>query len=78
LLTDVVMPEMSGIELAKILQARVPGLPVLYMTGYIDSNSAGLEGLVADENLLLKPFTPMQLLQRVQRLLLRAPKLGVG
>jgi PAS domain S-box-containing protein len=78
LLTDLVMPEMSGIELAKILQARMPGLPVLYMTGYIDSNSASLEGVVADENLLLKPFTPMQLLQRVQRLLLRAPRLGVG
>jgi two-component system, cell cycle sensor histidine kinase and response regulator CckA len=74
LLTDVVMPEMGGLELARTLQARVPGLPVLYMTGYVDARSAGFEGLVAEENLLLKPFTPMQLLQRVQRLFARAPK----
>jgi two-component system, cell cycle sensor histidine kinase and response regulator CckA len=73
LLTDVVMPEMGGLELARTLQARVPGLPVLYMTGYVDARSAGLDGLIADENLLLKPFTPMQLLQRVQRLCVRAP-----
>jgi two-component system cell cycle sensor histidine kinase/response regulator CckA len=78
LLTDVVMPEMGGLELARLLQARVPGLPVLYMTGYVDARSAGLEGPIEDENLLLKPFTPMQLLERVQRLCARAPKADIA
>jgi CheY-like chemotaxis protein len=41
------------------------------MTGYVDARSAGYDGLIADENLLLKPFTPMQLQDRVQRLLAR-------
>ena len=37
LFTDVVMPEMGGVELAAVLSNRRPGLKVLYCSGYTDS-----------------------------------------
>ncbi|GAA3213349.1 PAS domain-containing sensor histidine kinase [Dactylosporangium siamense] len=62
LLTDVIMPGMSGRRLAECLHERRPGLPVLYMSGY----SNGLLGTthVLDEDIafLEKPFTADQLL----------------
>ena len=36
LLTDVVMPGMSGNDMSKILLTKQPGMPVLYMSGYTD------------------------------------------
>jgi two-component system cell cycle sensor histidine kinase/response regulator CckA len=71
LLTDVVMPDMSGLELARTLHARAPTLPVLYMTGYFDARNVEMRDLNVEKDLLLKPFTPMQLAQRIQRILLR-------
>ncbi len=69
LLTDLVMPGMNGLDLASELRSRVPGLRVLYMTGYFDAQGLDNAELNVDENLLLKPFTPMELVRRVQRLL---------
>ncbi len=69
LLTDVVMPEMGGLELARVMQEREPALPVLYMTGYFDVRTLDTLGLSVEERVLLKPFTPMQLVARVQELL---------
>src|SRR5204862_7148995 len=65
LLTDVVMPRVSGPELAQRLRALRPGLEVLYMSGYNDSGlmSRGLEE--ASVNLLAKPFTPDELAEQV-------------
>jgi len=66
LLTDVVMPEMSGRELAERLVARWPETPVLYMSGYLDDTILrhGLDG--GGELLIQKPFTPAVLLARVR------------
>ncbi len=72
LLTDVVMPDMGGIELARALHAHAPALPVLYMTGYIDAHKLDAPELNVEESLLLKPFTPMQLVHRVQQLIARS------
>ncbi len=68
LVTDVVMPRLSGPELAQRLRTIRPGLEVLYMTGYNDSRliARGIEQ--ASVNLLLKPFTPDQLAQQVAEL----------
>lgn len=74
LLTDIVMPEMDGVELAAVLQARDPELPVLYMTGHFDEGSVSVAGLNPEVNLLLKPFTPMRLAERVEHLIAPAAR----
>lgn len=69
LLTDVVMPEMSGGELAERLRRALPGLPVVFMSGY----SAGmLEGRLPPGErvtMLSKPFTAADLRAAVERAL---------
>jgi two-component system cell cycle sensor histidine kinase/response regulator CckA len=66
LLTDVVMPGMSGFELAERLRARRPGLPVVYMSGYTGEAIAPGGVLPADVDLIEKPFTPETLARRVR------------
>lgn len=66
LLTDVVMPRMSGVELARRLSQLRPEMRVLYMSGYVDAFAPGSPPLGA---LLEKPFTPDALLQRVRQTL---------
>ncbi len=55
--TDVVMPEMGGRELAQHLRRRRPDLPVLYITGYTDDSRMVGELYATDARLLEKPFT---------------------
>jgi CheY-like chemotaxis protein len=69
LLTDVVMPRMSGPELAHRLQGMRPELPVLYMSGYPSSLLLPGRAIPLSVRLLLKPFTTMQLVERVQEAL---------
>jgi PAS domain S-box-containing protein len=65
LLTDVVMPEMNGRELADALQARYPELRVLFMSGYT-RDAIAKHGVLEDGIALLdKPFTLPQLHQAV-------------
>jgi hypothetical protein len=69
LLTDVVMPGMSGKALSDELRARQPGLRVLFMSGYTD-NVMDRYGLDAAGDLLVhKPFNAQQLLAAVQDML---------
>jgi signal transduction histidine kinase/DNA-binding response OmpR family regulator len=68
LLTDMVMPELSGRELARRIRQFCPGVKVLYMSGYSDlthRQDGGLEGI----DLLQKPFTPDTLRLRVREVL---------
>jgi CheY-like chemotaxis protein len=67
-LTDVVMPHMSGFELGKQLGERAPGLKVLYMSGYRD-NAIGAGGGETPVAFLHKPFTPDTLLSKVREVL---------
>jgi len=57
LITDFMMPEMNGRELADALRARKPGLKVLYQTGFSDSLFGPRELLEAGTAFLEKPFT---------------------
>ena len=66
-LTDVVMPGMSGPALARRMTGVAPGTPVLLMSGYPDGE-IGRRGLLApDASFIQKPFTPEALLQTVRR-----------
>jgi CheY-like chemotaxis protein len=65
-LTDVVMPQMTGFELGAQLATRNPGVKILYMSGYRDNT--GAPGDLAPA-LLNKPFTPDALLTRVREAL---------
>jgi two-component system, cell cycle sensor histidine kinase and response regulator CckA len=75
LLTDVVMPKMSGRELAATLRAVQPDLPVLYMTGYTEDIAFREGKLEKGSQLLVKPFTPTELLTKLRKAL--RPSRGV-
>jgi two-component system cell cycle sensor histidine kinase/response regulator CckA len=69
LLTDVIMPGMSGAELSKRIARRIPGIKVLFMSGYID-DSVVRQGISENEAAFLqKPFTPMSLAKKVREVL---------
>ncbi len=67
-LTDVVMPQMTGFELGRQLVERAPSLKILYMSGYRD-NSPGTNGGEVPKAFLHKPFTPDTLLAKVREVL---------
>jgi PAS domain S-box-containing protein len=69
MLADVVMPEMSGAELAKRLMPENPRMKVLFMSGYIDDSviRQGIQGKEAA--FLQKPFSPQSLARKVREVL---------
>lgn len=69
LLTDVVMPGMSGKEVASALTAQNPSLRVLFMSGYAEDMIAHRGVLESGINFLGKPFTTAELLDQVRRAL---------
>jgi signal transduction histidine kinase len=66
LITDVVMPGMSGPNLAAHLMQRTPNLRVLYMSGYTDDATEVHGAFWGGVPLLQKPFTPSQLAESVR------------
>jgi CheY-like chemotaxis protein len=66
LVTDVVMPGMSGPQLAALLIERSPSLRVLYMSGFTEDAAAVQGNFWGTTPLLQKPFTPGQLADRVR------------
>jgi signal transduction histidine kinase/ActR/RegA family two-component response regulator len=69
LLTDIIMPQMTGRVLADLLTARRPTLPVLFISGYADDAVIEPGVLQAGRAYLQKPFTPAQLARVVRRVL---------
>jgi PAS domain S-box-containing protein len=69
LLTDVVMPEMSGPELAVKLRVKQPRLPVLYMSGYTDDVLSAHELSQEATAFLRKPFGNAELIAAARTLL---------
>ncbi len=69
LITDIVMPGLSGLELADRARELYPSLPTLFMSGYVDASLQGPEGAPSGLRLLAKPFRPAELRTRVRELL---------
>jgi CheY-like chemotaxis protein len=69
LVTDVVMPGMSGCQLAERLTQERPRLKVLYMSGYTDEAVLRAGVSTSAFNMLLKPFTPSKLARKVREIL---------
>jgi two-component system cell cycle sensor histidine kinase/response regulator CckA len=66
LLTDVVMPHMSGRELTARIKALQPGVKTLYMSGYTDDVISSGGTLEEGVHLVEKPFDPITLLKKVR------------
>ena len=73
LLTDIQMPVMDGIALALTVARDFPKLKILLMTGFADQRERahGLEALIYD--VIAKPFTLVDLVQKVEDALAKKP-----
>ena len=72
---DVMLPEMSGLELCKLVRQQYPRLPILMLTarGDLADKVAGLE--IGADDYLPKPFEPRELSARLSALLRRTDRL---
>jgi PAS domain S-box-containing protein len=67
--TDVIMPGMSGQELSARLRVRRPNLPILYVSGYTDDAILQHGTLLPNTAFLQKPFSPGSLAERIAEIL---------
>lgn len=75
---DMMMPGVSGLDLATDLDREYPNLKILYMSGFVGSVAAEVISRRSPDRVLLKPFTEQKLLERVRTLLEIAPRHEVG
>ncbi len=70
--TDIVMPQMNGKELAQQCRGERPEVGILYMSGYLDSQLNTEEDLAGNTDFIAKPFRPAELLQKIEELIEQA------
>ncbi len=69
LITDVVMPQMTGPKLAEILTQQRGGIQVVFMSGYTDDSIAKHGLFQSGSHFLQKPFAPKTILRKLQEIL---------
>jgi len=69
LMTDVVMPQMGGRELAEKLRSRLPDIKILFTSGYTDDAVVRHGVIEADTNFIQKPFSPDKLAEKIREIL---------
>lgn len=73
LLTDIMMPKLGGLALARTLSELRPAIRVAFMTGHVERKTSNSEGLHLSAETIQKPFTREQLLRVVRKALDVAP-----
>ena len=68
LVTDVIMPQLSGPQLVERYLAKYPAPCIIYVTGYVDDETMRME-LDEEVTLLRKPFSPLELARTVRAVL---------
>lgn len=76
MITDIVMPEVNGIELAARMKERLPSVPVLFMTGYAPEQFGRALEVSAPDGFLVKPFMMRDLADKIRDLLDARPRRG--
>ncbi len=71
-LLDVMLPDMSGLELASHLRAAWPGIRLLFSSGYSVDELGTADGELSSDEFLSKPYEPATLVSRVRK------KIAVG
>jgi len=69
LITDIVLPELNGKEIARRIHKKRPGMIVLFMSGYTDVSLNQLDDPETRIHFIAKPFTPAALNRKVRELL---------
>ncbi len=69
LITDVVMPEISGRKLVDLIKAKHPTLKVLFMSGYTEDHISEKGVQNKEINFIQKPFAPLELAKKVRQIL---------
>jgi DNA-binding NtrC family response regulator len=69
LLTDIVMPGMDGMDFARISRKLRPGLPILFMSGFVDTDAVRLKIWDDGVRFLRKPFTKETIVGNICELL---------
>jgi two-component system cell cycle sensor histidine kinase/response regulator CckA len=69
LITDVMLPGLSGRDLAQQIQKLKPEIPILFISGYSDDAVVRHGNLDAGTHFLQKPFTPLQLGKKIREIL---------
>ncbi|MEX2618267.1 MAG: response regulator [Alphaproteobacteria bacterium] len=69
LLTDIDMPGMNGVELARLMMADSPKLQVMFVTGYADTALQATDVISRGARVLSKPFALSELVSRVRKMI---------
>lgn len=74
IITDIMLPQMNGIELSKLIKKKHPDLPIIMLTalGTIDEKIEGFDA--GADDYMVKPFEIRELYARIKAILLRKPK----
>ena len=69
MLSDVIMPEMDGYQLASIVQEKYPDIKIQMASGFTDDSQLAIKDKSLHENLLHKPYQSQLVLKRIRSLL---------